>query len=145
MDKQYDKRTRRTWRRPKSGNTYRFTQNDTKKYPTGKRQAMMEYMATVQKILLHSRQTSTRNEQMLTRSISTRQDDERKDHIDPKGPSKGTAPNNYRLITCLLMMWKISIAQIREEIYYSLTSRRLFPENRNYAEKDRKAQQNYFT
>ena len=26
------------------------------------------------------------------------------------------------------MMWKISIAEIREEIYYSLTSHRLFPE-----------------
>ncbi len=41
MDKQYDKRTRRTQKRPKSGNTYQFTQNDTEKYQTGKRQAMM--------------------------------------------------------------------------------------------------------
>ena len=31
MDKQYDKRTRRTQRRPVSRNTHRFTQNDTKK------------------------------------------------------------------------------------------------------------------
>ena len=45
-----------------------------------------------------------------------------------KDPSKGTAPNNYRPITCLLMMWKILTAQIREKIYYSLTSRRLFPD-----------------
>ena len=30
MDKQYDKRTSRTRRRPDSGNTHRFTQNDTK-------------------------------------------------------------------------------------------------------------------
>ena len=44
-----------------------------------------------------------------------------------KGPSRGTATNNYRPITCLPMMWKILTAQIREEIYYSLTSRRLFP------------------
>ena len=43
-----------------------------------------------------------------------------------KHPNKGTAPNNYRPITCLLMMWKILTAQIREEIYYSLTSRGLF-------------------
>ena len=43
-----------------------------------------------------------------------------------KDPSKGTIPNNYRPITCLPMMWKILTAQIREEIYYSLTSRRLF-------------------
>ena len=32
-------------------------------------------------------------------------------------PSKGTAPNNYRLMTCLPMMWKILTAQLREEIY----------------------------
>ena len=44
MDKQYDKRARMGRRRPEIRNTYRFTQNDTKKYQTGKRQAMMEYM-----------------------------------------------------------------------------------------------------
>ena len=45
-----------------------------------------------------------------------------------KDPNNGTAPNNYRPITCLPRMWKILTAQIREEIYYSLTSRGLFPE-----------------
>ena len=45
-----------------------------------------------------------------------------------KDPSKGTAPINYRRITCLQMMWKILTTQIREEIYYSLTSRVLFPD-----------------
>ena len=45
-----------------------------------------------------------------------------------KDPSKGTAPNNYRPITCLPMMWKILTAQIREKIYYLLTSRGLFPD-----------------
>ena len=45
-----------------------------------------------------------------------------------KDPNKGTAPNNYRPITCLLKMWKILTAQIREKIYYSLTSRGLFPD-----------------
>ena len=45
-----------------------------------------------------------------------------------KEPNKGTAPNNYRLITCLPMMWIILTAQIREEIYHSLTSRGLFPD-----------------
>ena len=47
-----------------------------------------------------------------------------------KDPSKGTAPNNYRPITCLPMMWKILTAQISEEIYYSLTSRGLFPDEK---------------
>ena len=45
-----------------------------------------------------------------------------------KDPIKGTAPNNYRPITCLPIMWKILTAQIGEEIYYSITSRRLFPD-----------------
>ena len=34
-----------------------------------------------------------------------------------KDPLKGTAPNDYRPITRLLIMWKIPTAQIREEIY----------------------------
>ena len=44
-----------------------------------------------------------------------------------KDPSKGTAPNNYRPITCLPIIWKILTAQIRERIYYSLISRGLLP------------------
>ena len=41
--------------------------------------------AEIKEIRPHSRQTSTRNEQMPTKSIRTRMDDQRKDHIDPKG------------------------------------------------------------
>ena len=48
--------------------------------------------------------------------------------LTQKDPRKGIAPNNYRPITCLPMMWKILTTQIREEIYNSLISRRLFPE-----------------
>ena len=52
----------------------------------------------------------------------------KKDHLDPERPPKRTVPNKYRPITCLPIMWKIITAQIREEIYYSLISCRLFPE-----------------
>ena len=45
-----------------------------------------------------------------------------------KDLKKGTTLNNYRPIMCLLVMWKILTAQIREEIYYSLISHELFPE-----------------
>ena len=45
-----------------------------------------------------------------------------------KDPSKGPAPNNYRPITCLPMMWKILPAKINEEISYSLTTSKLFLE-----------------
>ena len=55
-------------------------------------------------------------------------DDQRKDDIDLKRPMKRNRPNNYRPIMCLPIMWKILTVQIREEIYPSLTSRRLFPE-----------------
>ena len=41
-----------------------------------------------------------------------------------KDTNKGTAPNNYTPITC--MMWKILTAQLREDIYYSLTNSGLF-------------------
>ena len=55
-----------------------------------------------------------------------------------KDPSKVTAPNNYRPITCLPMMWKILTAQIREKIYYSLTSHGLFPdEQKGYRKRSR--------
>ena len=43
-------------------------------------------------------------------------DDKSKDHSHPKDPLKGTAPNNYRPMTCLPMMWKILTAQISVEI-----------------------------
>ena len=42
MDKQHGKRSRMTRRRIESENTHRFTQNNTKKYQTGKSQTMME-------------------------------------------------------------------------------------------------------
>ena len=53
-------------------------------------------------------------------------DNQRKDQHDPERPQKGTAPNNYRLITCLLMMWQIPTIPIKD-IYYSLINHGLFP------------------
>ena len=57
---------------------------------------------------------------MYTGSTRTRMDDQRTTLIQ-KDPRKGTIPNN-----CLLIMWKILTAQIREEIYFPLRSRGLF-------------------
>ena len=42
----------------------------------------------VQEINLHLRQTSTRNERMPTKSTLTRIDDQKKNHIDTKGPKQ---------------------------------------------------------
>ena len=44
-----------------------------------------------------------------------------------KDTLKRTAPSNYRPITCLPMMWKILTAQIKDKIYYTFTSRGIFP------------------
>ena len=52
-------------------------------------------------------------------------DHQRKDHIDPGG-----YPQQLQTHNLLTDEWKISTAQIREEIYYSLTRRGLFPEER---------------
>ena len=83
----------------------------------------------LKKIHHHSWQTSTRNEKkMYTRSTCTRMDDQWKDYIYLKRPRKGTARNNYRPLMCLPMIWKMLTVQIREEIYFSLTSRGLFLE-----------------
>ena len=89
MEKKYYKRTRMTRRRSQSRNTHRFSQNYSKKN-TKLENARLCWNTCflVQEIHLHSRQTNTRNEQMLTRSKSTRLDDQKKDHIDPKGPKQ---------------------------------------------------------
>ena len=50
----------------------------------------------VQEIHLHSRQTNTRNEQIPTRSTYTRMDDQRKDHIDPKGSKQRNSPKQLQ-------------------------------------------------
>ena len=56
-------------------------------------------------------------------------DDQREDHSNPKRhPLKGTAPTNYRPITCLPMTWKILMAQISVHINYSMISCRIFPD-----------------
>ena len=48
---------------------------------------------------------------------------------------KETAPNNCRPITCLPMMGKILTAQIKEEIYYTLISCVLLPEEQKRCHK----------
>ena len=113
MDKQHGKRVRRTWRRTKSENTHRFTQDNTKMIiKLENTRPWSHTWILVQEIHLHPWQTTTRNEQMPTRSRCTWIDDQSKDHINLKDPLKGTAPNNYRPIMYLPMMWKILTAQI---------------------------------
>ena len=58
--------------------------------------------------------------------------------LTKKDPNNGTAPNNHRPITCLPVMWKILTAQKWEEIYYSLTSHGLFPEEQKGCRKGSK-------
>ena len=73
MNKEYDKRSAQ--RRLERGNTHRFTHVDTNKYQTGKRPVIWNIWFRVQEIHLQSRQISTRNEQMPTRSARIRMND----------------------------------------------------------------------
>ena len=52
----------------------------------------------------------------------------RKFTLIQKGLLRRTAPNNYIPITYLHIMWKILIAQIREELFDLRTNRGLLPE-----------------
>ena len=116
-----------------------FISYDDNDYTTGTSKNARPWWNTwflVQKIHPHSRQTSTRNEQMPPKCTHTRMDDQRKDHIDPKGPKQKNRPppkkKNYRPITFL---WKILTLQMREEINHSQTSRGLFPEEQKECHK----------
>ena len=53
----------------------------------------------------------------------------------------GTAPTNYRPITCLPMIRKILTAQIREKIYYSLIS---FLDEQKEATRELEGQRTYY-
>ena len=89
MDKQYYKRPRGTWRRHQNGNTHRLTQNDTKKnIKLENARPWWNTWLLVQDIHLHSRQTTTRNEEIPIRRVSTWMEDQRKDYINPKGPKQ---------------------------------------------------------
>ena len=58
-----------------------------------------------------------------------------KNTLIQKGPLKITDRNNWTLITCLPMMWKILTAQLREEINNLLKSHGLFPEEQKECRK----------
>ena len=119
---------RRIQKRPQSRNTHQFTENDAKDIKQENAGPRLNAWFLLQESRVHTRQTSTRNEQMPTRSTRTRMDDERKNPIDSKGPEQRNNYKNYRPITCLPIMWKILTKQIREQICLLLTNRRLFPE-----------------
>ena len=100
--------------------SHRATQ---KKYKIGKRQAMRKFMNTGSRNPFtstwgwQSKWTDAWNKQTYMNTLI------QKDH------RKGTSPNNFRTITtCLPMMGKILTTQIRMEIYWSLISQGLFPE-----------------
>ena len=129
MEEQYDKRTRRTQRRPESGNTHRFTQNDTKKIPNWKTLSHdgIHGFWFKKSTSIHDRLALEMNRCLQEANVPDWMT-KGKTTLILKDPNKGTAPNNYRPITCLPMIWKISTAQIKEEIYNAPTSRGLFPE-----------------
>ena len=55
-----------------------------------------------------------------------------------KDSRKGTALNNYKSKTWLLMMWKTLTIEIRKEIYHSLRSRGWFPKEQKGCNKEKR-------
>ena len=127
MDKQQGKRGRRTRRKTESENTLWFTQNNTKNTKLENARSWWHTWILIQKFTsIHDRLVIEMNRcrqadvsEWMTKGKIT---------LIQKDPLKQTAPNNFRTITCIPTMWKIRTAQIREEIYDSLTNHRLLPE-----------------
>ena len=136
MNKQYDKRIRRTWRRSKSKNTHRFTQNNTKNISNLKTPGydgihgfwFKKFTST------HDRQTLEMKRCQYEAHVPEKMT-KGKTILIQNDTLKEIALNKYRPITCLTMLWKILTAQIREEIYDSQTSCRLFPKEQKECRK----------
>ena len=129
MDKQYYKRTRATWRRPQNGNTHRLTQNNTKKnIKLENARPWWNTWLLVKEIHLHSRQTSTRNELMLTRCASTWLDGQRKDYINPKESKQKNCSKQLQIDNLPTNDVENTNSTNKGNISYSLTSLGLFPD-----------------
>ena len=50
-----------------------------------------------------------------------------------KDPRNGNPADNYRSMTCLLLMWELLTGLINEEMYNCLEQRKILPEERNDA------------
>ena len=146
MDKEHGERVRRTWRRVESGNTHRFTKNDTKIISNWKTPGYVGiYEFWFKKFTtIHDRLAVNMN-RCLQESHVHEWMTKGKTTLIQKDFRNETALNNYRHIMYLPVMWKILMAQIREEIYFSLTSRVLFPdEQRGYCKGSRQGKENNF-
>ena len=136
MGKQYYKRTRGTWRRPQSGNAHRLIENNTKNISNCKNAShdRIDGFWFKKFTSIHSRLALDRNRCQLGAQIPDWMTKGNTALIQMDS-NKGTALNNCGTITCLPTMWKILTAQIREQIYYSLTSSRLFPDEQKRCRK----------
>ena len=137
----YHKIIRSARRGPKSGKTHRFTKkkarkkkHENKSYRTTPVHDGIHEFCFKKFTSIHVRLSLEMNRGLqgahvpdcMTKGKST---------LIQKDLLKGTTPNHYRSITSLWKMWKILTAQIREEIYYSQTSCRMFPEEQKRCRK----------
>ena len=100
----------------------------------------------VQEIYLHSRQNSTRNEQMPTRRTPIRMDNQRKDHIVPKGPKQRNHSNQLQTHNLPTDDVENINSTNKEKDFLLANKPQIVPwEAKKDTAKDPEAQQNYFT
>ena len=112
IHKQYYKRTKRTWNRPQNGNTHRLTQNNNEKIiKLENARPWCNTLLLVQEFTpIHGRLALEMNRCLQGAQVPEWMT-KGKTILIQKDPSKGTALNNYRSITCLPTIWKILTAQ----------------------------------
>ena len=125
-------------KRPERGNTHRFTHK--KKIKLENDRPWWYTWILVQETHLHSHRVALEMNTCLQGEHIPEWMTKEKTTLIQKDPLKRTALNNYRPITCLPMTGKILTAQIRKEIYNSLTSRTLFPEEQKEFRKNPEVQ-----
>ncbi len=128
MDKRYDKRTRRTRRRSKAEIHIELLKKTLKKISNWKTPGhdgihgfwFKKFTSIHDRLALEMNRClqGAQVPDWMTKGKTT---------LIQKDPSKGTAPNNYRPIICLPMMWKILTAQIREKNLLLANKPRIVP------------------
>ena len=117
-------------------NTHRLTQNNTKKnIKLENARPWWNTWVLVQKIHIHSRLPSTRNEQMPTKCTSTGLDNQKKDYINPKGPKQRNCSKQLQTANLPTNYVENTNSTNKGKDLLLATSHRLFPDEKKECRK----------